>query len=76
MAHLTARGVKRIFGQMVSFEGRRGEAMFRRYGFKLLNKSEITKYRDLHPEPVFLSTVLRDFEETPVSREKTVVVDP
>lgn len=67
MTHLTARGVKRVFGQMVSFEGRRGEAMFRRYGFKLLNRSEITKYRDLHPEPVYLSTVVRDFEETPLA---------
>lgn len=66
MAHLSARGVKRVFGQMVSFEGRRGEAMFRRYGFKLLNKSEITKYRDLHPEPVYLSTVVRDFDENPL----------
>ncbi|MBS0660641.1 MAG: GNAT family acetyltransferase [Verrucomicrobia bacterium] len=72
MAHLVARGVKRIFGQMVSFEGRRGEAMFRRYGFKLLNKSEITKYRDLHPEPVYLSTVVRDFEETPVAEPETI----
>lgn len=70
MAHVASRGVKRIFGQMVSFEGRRGEAMFRRYGFRLLNKSEITKYRDLHPEPVYLSTVVRDFEEVPVGTEK------
>ncbi len=63
MAHLVERKVTRIYGQMVSFEGRRGEAMFRRYGFRLLNRAEITKYRDFRVEPVFLSTVLRDFNE-------------
>ncbi len=65
MEYLSASGVKRVYGQMTSFESRRGEAMFRRYGFKLINRSEITKYRELHPQPVYLSTVIRDFEESP-----------
>jgi len=65
MEYLSASGVKRVYGQMASFESRRGEAMFRRYGFKLINRSEITKYRELHPKPVYLSTVVRDFEESP-----------
>lgn len=72
MTHLVERGVKRVFGQMVSFEGRRGEAMFRRYGFRLLNRAEITKYRDVHPEPVYLSTVVRDFDEVPLEVKAVV----
>ncbi len=67
LAHLAVRKITRVFGQMVSFEGRRGEAMFRRYGFRLVNRAEITKYRDLHPEPVYLSTVVREFDSAPVA---------
>ena len=65
LAYLRANGEKRVFGQMVSFNNRRGEKMFERYGFKLLNRAEITKYRRLHPEPVFLCTVVKDLEENP-----------
>jgi hypothetical protein len=48
---------------MVVFEDRRGTKMFERYGFKVLNKAEITKYRDLHPHPVYLCTVIKDLDE-------------
>jgi len=63
LAYLHAAGEKRVFGQMVVFEDRRGTKMFERYGFKVLNKAEITKYRGLHPEPVYLCTVIKDLEE-------------
>lgn len=63
LQYLFERGVKRVFGQMVVFEDRRGTRMFERYGFKVLNKAEITKYRDVHPEPVYLCTVVKDLEE-------------
>ena len=65
LAYLRANGERRVFGQMVSFANRRGEKMFERYGFKLLNRAEITKYRRLHPGPVFLCTVVKDLEENP-----------
>lgn len=61
--YLHGKGEKRVYGQMVSFANRRGEKMFMRYGFKLLNRMEITKYRRLHPEPVYLCTVVKDLEE-------------
>ncbi len=61
--YLRERGEKRVYGQMVSFQNRRGERMFKRYGFKVLNRTEITKYRRLHPEPVYLCTVVKDLEE-------------
>jgi hypothetical protein len=61
--YLKAAGERRVYGQMVVFESRRGAKMFERFGFKVVNRSEITKYRDVHPEPVFLCTVMKDLEE-------------
>ena len=61
--HLRAHGEKRVYGQVVVFEGRRGEKMFERYGFKVLSKSEITKYRGLYPEPVYLCTVIKELDK-------------
>jgi hypothetical protein len=63
LKYLHAAGEKRVFGQMVVFEDRRGTKMFERYGFRVLNKMEITKYRDIHPEPVYLCTVIKDLDE-------------
>jgi hypothetical protein len=36
--------------------------MFERYGFKVLNRAEITKYKALYPESVYLSTVIKNLE--------------
>jgi ribosomal protein S18 acetylase RimI-like enzyme len=58
--HLRAHGEKQVYGQIVVFEDRRGAELFERYGFKVLNKREITKYRDVHPEKVYLCTVVKD----------------
>jgi hypothetical protein len=63
LRYLYACGEKRVYGQMVVFEDRRGTKMFERYGFKVLNKAEITKYRDVHPHPVYLCTVVKDLDE-------------
>lgn len=62
LKYLHEKGERRVFGQMVVFEDRRGTKMFERYGFKVLNKMEITKYRDVHPEPVYLCTVIKDLD--------------
>ncbi len=35
--------------------------MFERYGFKVLNRAEITKYKAFYPESVYLSTVIKEF---------------
>ena len=48
---------------MVVFESRRGAKMFERYGFRVINRAEISKYRQFHPEPVYLCTVIKDLEE-------------
>lgn len=63
LRYLHEHGEKAVFGQMVVFEDRRSTKMFERYGFRVLNKAEITKYRDVHPSPVYLCTVIKDLDE-------------
>ena len=62
LKYLHDHGERAVYGQMVVFEDRRSTRMFERYGFRVLNKAEITKYRDVHPEPVFLCTVIKDLD--------------
>ena len=56
---LRAHGEKAVFGQMVTFESRRGAKLFERFGFRVLEKREITKYRGKYAEPVYLTTVIK-----------------
>lgn len=60
--YLRSHGERAVFGQIVTFEDRRGSRLFERYGFQVLEKKEITKYRHLHPEPVYLTTVLKQLD--------------
>jgi hypothetical protein len=62
LSYLYRCGEKRVYGQIVTFESRRGEKMFERYGFKVLNRAEITKYKMFHPHSVYLSTVIKNLE--------------
>ena len=75
LAYLHAHGEKRVYGQMVTFESRRGARMFERYGFRVLNRSKISKYDQIHPEPVYLCTVIKDLDKNsrlyaPVDKER------
>ncbi len=63
LQYLHARGEKSVYAQVVVFEDRRGTKVFERYGFKVLNRSEITKYRGIHPEPVYLCTIVKNLDE-------------
>jgi hypothetical protein len=47
-------------GQMVTYSTRRSEGLIKRYGFEVIDRVQVTKYRALHPEPVLLSTVVKD----------------
>lgn len=58
--YLVSKGEKAVYGQMVVFESRRGEKMFQRYGFEVLDRVEVTKYREVYSEKVFLFTVYKD----------------
>ena len=75
LSYLYRSGEKRVYGQIVTFESRRGEKMFERYGFKVLNRAEITKYKAFYPESVYLSTVIKNLETaeplTAYSRTRT-----
>jgi hypothetical protein len=65
LAYLVAAGERKVFGQMVVFEGRRGEEMFARYGFEVMNRREITKYREADSRRVYLATVVKDLVRSP-----------
>jgi ribosomal protein S18 acetylase RimI-like enzyme len=65
LRHLTAHGEKQVYGQVVTYESRRGNRMFARYGFKVIDEREVTKYRDLHPGKIFLFTILKDLTLSP-----------
>lgn len=57
---LRAHGCRRVYGQMVTFPARRNEGLFKRYGFEVIDRVLVTKYRAHHAEPVLLSTVVKD----------------
>ena len=63
LKYLRHNGERTVYGQMVVFEDRRGTKMFERYGFRVLNKAEISKFKHIHPHPVYLCTVIKDLEE-------------
>lgn len=58
-------GHMRVCGQMVSYEERRTDALFERYGFQVLHRSEISKYRDVYPGRVYVCTVVKDLSAGP-----------
>jgi len=62
---LTDHGEKQVYGQVVTYESRRGNRMFERYGFRVIDEREVTKYRDLHPGKIFLFTILKDLTLSP-----------
>lgn len=61
-SYLHRSGEKQVFGQIVTFESRRGERMFERYGFRVMNRAEITKWKAYYPESVYLTTVIKNLE--------------
>jgi hypothetical protein len=65
MAYLVEHGEKKVYGQVVSYGAHRGERLFARYGFQVINRREMTKYRDFYPGRVELLTVVKDLEANP-----------
>ncbi len=63
LRHLIAHGEKQVYGQVVTYESRRGNRMFERYGFRVIDEREVTKYRDLHAGKIYLFTILKDLTE-------------
>ena len=69
--HLRAHGETQVFGQVVTFEERRGAKVFERFGFRVVEKKEITKYRAHRDEPVYLCTVLKDLNDGKLAESTT-----
>jgi len=67
---LRSRGEKEVFGQMVTFESRRGAKVLERFGFRVVERKEISKYSGLHHEAVYLTTIIKQLsaaESKPLS---------
>ncbi|MDZ4743759.1 MAG: GNAT family acetyltransferase [Verrucomicrobiota bacterium] len=63
LQYLAQCGEKAVFGQMITYESRRGERMFERYGFKLIDKKKVSKFDGLSGEQVYLCTVLKNLDQ-------------
>ena len=59
---LANQKVTQISAQMVTFDDRRGFALLERYGFRVLNRSKITKFKEFIGQTVYLSTILKDLD--------------
>lgn len=64
---------KIVYGQIVVFGEKRTAQLFKRYGFNIVDQIEITKYRDIYPDSVYLYTVMRDL--TDASKEDPLLVE-
>jgi hypothetical protein len=65
LQYLYDKGDRQVYGQVVTYETRRGTRMFERYGFRVIDEREVTKYRDLHAGKVHLFTILKDLTQNP-----------
>jgi hypothetical protein len=65
LQYLTSHGEKQVYAQVVAYESRRGDRLFARYGFRVIDQREVTKYRDIHPQKIYLLTILKDLALNP-----------
>ena len=61
-------GEKCVFGQVVVKDDRRTERMFARYGFRMADRTEVSKFQKKRSEPVYLCTLIQERDRTPPSR--------
>ena len=67
------KGIKGVYGQMQVYEDRRSEKAFERYGFKFMDRKEITKFKDYHDQRVWVATIYHEFKkdgEVPIPEVK------
>ena len=65
LTFLHTHGYRSVYGQMVTYATRRKKDLFIRYGFRVVDQVEVTKYRALYPGRVLLSTVVKDLSAGP-----------
>ncbi len=62
LQYLSDAGEKAVYGQVVTFDKRRGERFFARYGFEVADKKEVTKFQKYTDEKIQLFTVIKNLE--------------
>ena len=60
---LAKEGIKGVYGQMQVYEDRRSEKVFERYGFKFIDRKQVTKFKDFHDKPVWVATIYRELKK-------------
>lgn len=65
LEYLHRHGHKLVYARMVTYETRRSDELFERYGMQVTDRVEVTKYRRLYPGRVFLATVVKDLSAGP-----------
>jgi hypothetical protein len=68
---LAEQRVAQTSAQMVTFDDRRGLELLERYGFRVLNRSRITKFAKFTNQSVYLTTIFRD-----VPRNQERIIQP
>ena len=62
MNRVARLGLKGVYGQMQVYKDRRDEKIFRRYGFRFVDLREITKFKEVHDDPVWVATIYHEFK--------------
>ncbi|MDE2447750.1 MAG: GNAT family acetyltransferase, partial [Gammaproteobacteria bacterium] len=60
---LRSHDCRSVYGQVVTYSGRRTVSLFKRYGFRVIDRVEVTKYRSIHGGRVLLCTVIKDLTQ-------------
>ena len=67
---LRLHGCRAVYGQMNTYSGRRTVSLFKRYGFRVMDRVEVTKYRSLYAGRVRLCTVIKDLNAAAYGHRK------
>jgi GNAT superfamily N-acetyltransferase len=59
IAALEDADIKKLYGQIQTFEGRRTDKVFERFGFQLYDRRAISKFKEYGVENVYVSTFAR-----------------
>lgn len=57
------RGVRRIYGQLQSQGDRRPPKVFERYGYRMIDRRRVTKFKRFVDHEVYVTTFFKDYDE-------------
>jgi hypothetical protein len=67
--------VPRVFGQMATYESRRTEQVYEYLGWKVMGKKKVTKYEGTLDKDLYLTTVLKEFDEVSESERRSATAN-